>query len=186
MLKILALGWVLWGAFVAQAEEGMWTFNAFPVKAVEKAHGFKADAKWLEHVQLSSVRLAGGCSGSFISSEGLVMTNHHCAHSCIEQLSSAKKDYVASGFFAKTAADEVRCPEIEVNQLTDISDVTLRIKKATLGLTGRNYNDALKAEMSRVEKECSAGQDAVRCDVVTLYHGGKYDLYRYRRYQMSG
>jgi hypothetical protein len=110
------------------------------------------------------------------------MTNHHCAHSCIEQLSTGEKDYVKSGFYAKTGADEVKCPEIEVNQLVSINDVTERINQATKGLADQKYNEAEKAEMSRIERECASSSD-VRCDVVSLYHGGVYDLYKYRRYQ---
>jgi hypothetical protein len=161
----------------------MWTLNGFPTKKVEKAYGFDATKEWLDHVRLSSARLAGGCSGSFVSKNGLVMTNHHCAHSCIEQLSKAGHDFVETGFYAKTQADEVRCPEIEVNRLLDISDVTARVNSATHGLTGKPFNDAQKGEMSKIEKECSGGSDTVRCDVVTLYHGGQYNLYKYHRFQ---
>ena len=165
------------------ADEGMWTLNGFPVKAVKDKYHFDASAPWLDHVRLSSARLAGGCSASFVSHNGLVMTNHHCAHSCIEQLSNSKKDYVASGFYANREEDEVKCPEIEVNKLVDISDVTDRVRKATHGLTGKAFNDALKAVMSKLEKECAGDSDEIRCDVVTLYHGGKYHLYKYQRYQ---
>jgi hypothetical protein len=166
-----------------QADEGMWTLNGFPVDKVKKAYAFDASQGWLDHVRLSSARLAGGCSGSFVSKNGLVMTNHHCAHSCIEQLSKAGHDFVETGFYAKTQADEVRCPEIEVNRLVDISDVTTRINTATHGLSGKLFNDAQKGEMSKIEKECTGGVDNVRCDVVTLYHGGQYNLYKYHRFQ---
>ncbi len=164
------------------ADEGMWTFNGFPSDQVKEKYGFTPDTEWLEHVRLSSVRLAEGCSGSFVSPDGLVMTNHHCAHSCIEQLSTAARDYVAAGFYAKTLVEEVRCPEIEINQLTKITDVTARVAAVTKGLKEKEYNDALKAEMSKLEKECAEGTE-IRCDVVSLYHGGKYDLYRYKRFQ---
>ncbi len=167
----------------AIADEGMWTFNNFPTKAVEEKYRFKATGPWLDHVRLSSARLAGGCSASFVSSNGLVMTNHHCAHSCIEQLSTEKKDFVASGFYAKNAGEEVRCPEIEVDKLVEISDVTARIQRKVKKLQGKEYNEALKAEMSTLEKECSQGSDEIRCDTVSLYHGGQYNLYKYKRYQ---
>ncbi|HEX7673326.1 MAG TPA: S46 family peptidase [Bdellovibrio sp.] len=173
----------LFAANHALADEGMWTLNNFPTKTVEEKYKFKATGPWLDHVRLSSARLAGGCSASFVSSNGLVMTNHHCAHSCIEQLSTAKKDFVESGFYAKTQADEVRCPEIEVNKLVEITDVTARIQRKVKGLQGKEYNEALKAEMSTLEKECSQGNDQLRCDTVTLYHGGQYNLYKYKRYQ---
>src|SRR4051812_4692721 len=122
--------------FAAHADEGMWTFDNFPSAKVGKKYGFTPDAKWLGEAQLSSVRLAGGCSGSFVSPDGLVMTNHHCAHSCIEQLSTAEKDMVKTGFYAKTNGDEVKCPEIEINNLVSITDVTERITKATASFEG--------------------------------------------------
>src|SRR5262245_54903097 len=95
----------------ARADEGMWTFNNFPKDKVKQKYGVSVDDAWLEHVRLSSARLAQGCSASFVSADGLVMTNHHCAHSCIEQLSTAEKDFVKSGFYAKTQADEPKRPE---------------------------------------------------------------------------
>jgi hypothetical protein len=110
------------------------------------------------------------------------MTNHHCVSRCIEKLSTAQRDYAALGFYAKSASDEVRCPEIEVDQLVEISDVTERMRHATLGLDGARYQRALEAEQTRVEKAC-ATRSELRCDVVGLYHGGRYHLYRYRRYQ---
>ena len=164
------------------SDEGMWLLNNFPSDRVQKRHGFAPDKAWLDHVRLSSVRLAGGCSGSVVSANGLVMTNHHCAESCIQQLSTAKRDYMASGFSAKTEADEVKCPEIELNQLTDITDVTARVTGATKSLTGKAFQDAQHAEINRIEKECATG-DGVRCDVVDLYHGGLFHLYKYRRFQ---
>ncbi|HET7784908.1 MAG TPA: S46 family peptidase, partial [Myxococcales bacterium] len=168
----------------ARADEGMWTYDNFPSRKVQAKYGFSPDAGWLSEAQLSSVRLAGGCSGSFVSPEGLVMTNHHCAHSCIEQLSTKDKDFVAQGFYAPALENEVKCPEIELNQLTQISDVTARVQGATKGLKpGKEFNDKRKAAMADIEKECSAGSDKVRCDVVELYHGGQYSLYKYRRFQ---
>ena len=167
---------------LAAADEGMWTFDAFPSEKVQRAYGFGPTAAWLEHVRLSSVRLARGCSGSFVSEQGLVMTNHHCAHQCIEQLSTAGKDRVKEGFLAKAAQDEPRCPDVEVNQLVGISDVTARVRGATKGLSGEAYERALRGEMAKIEKECQTSSE-LRCDVVTLYQGGLYHLYRYRRFQ---
>jgi hypothetical protein len=161
---------------------GLWLLNDFPAERVAREHGFQPSQPWLDHVRLASVRLARGCSGSFVSPSGLVMTNHHCVHSCIEQLSSAKKDYDANGFYAPADKDELKCPGMEVNQLIDITDVTARMTAATQGLGDKDYGIASKAEMSKIEKECASG-DEVRCDVVSLYHGGKYHLYKYRRYQ---
>jgi peptidase S46-like protein len=167
---------------LARADEGMWTFDHFPSDTVGRQYGFTPGPEWLDHVRLSSVRLAGGCSGSLVSGSGLVLTNHHCARSCIQQISTPEKDRMAGGFLARSLEEEVRCPEMEINQLLAITDVTARVNAATKGLADRQYNDALKSEMSRIEKECATG-DTLRCDVVSLYHGGLYHLYKYRRFQ---
>src|SRR5262245_38914612 len=183
MRKAFLVMVVLGAAGVARADEGMWTYNNFPKAKMQKKYNTAPDDKLLEHLRLSSARLAQGCSASFVSSNGLVMTNHHCAHMCIEQLSTAQKDYVASGFYAETQEKEVKCPELEVNQLVEISDVTERIGKATKGLADQKYNEAEKAESSKIEKECSGSDEKLRCDVVRLYNGGVYNLYKYRRHQ---
>lgn len=167
---------------ISLADEGMWTFNRFPSDQLNKKYGFNPDKTWLDHVQSSVAKFASGCSGGFISKNGLVLTNHHCAHSCIEQLSTKEKDFIASGFYAKAESDEVKCPEIEIDQLVDISDVTQRINKVTKGLSDKVFLDKLKEETARIEKEC-APTDDMRCDVISLYHGGEYNLYKYRRYQ---
>lgn len=166
----------------ALADEGMWTYDNFPAAKVKEKYKFAPDQKWLSRVQLGSARLARGCSGSFVSKEGLVLTNHHCAQRCIEQLSTGEKDLIKNGFYAKDGKDELRCPNTEINQLVSITDVTARITKATEGLSGQAYNDRQKAEMAAAEKEC-AKSDAERCDVVTLYNGGQYHLYQYKRFQ---
>ncbi|HEX5746769.1 MAG TPA: S46 family peptidase [Archangium sp.] len=160
----------------------MWTYDAFPRAAVKAAHGFEPSQEWLDSLRLSSVRLAGGCSASFVSPDGLVMTNHHCIRSCVQDLSSPQRDYLATGFYAKELKDELRCPKVEANQLVAMTDVTARLQGATKGLSGAAFNTALKAEMSTIESECATGPE-VRCDVVTLFNGGKYQLYRYRRFQ---
>lgn len=167
---------------VALADEGMWTFDAFPSALVGERHGFAPDAAWLEHVRLSSVRLAAGCSGSFVSSEGLIVTNHHCAAGCVERLSSAGRDHMADGFHAVTGEQEVRCPGMEVNVLIGIDDVTERVHAATAGKQGAAFSEARRGVIAELERVC-AGADQVRCDVVSLYHGGLYHLYRYRRHQ---
>jgi hypothetical protein len=173
---------LLAASLAARADEGMWTFDAFPAEKVQRAYGFAPTPQWLEHVRLSSARLARGCSGSFVSEQGLVLTNHHCAHACVEQLSKAGADHVKDGFFAKRLADEPRCPDVEVNQLVSTSDVTARVRAATKGLSGDAYEKALRGEQARIEKECQTSDD-LRCDVVSLYHGGLYHLYTYRRFQ---
>ncbi|BAC90569.1 S46 family peptidase [Gloeobacter violaceus] len=180
------VGWCLAiGAVVpsgGRAEEGMWTYDNFPSEQVAKKYGFKPDAAWLERVRLASLRLAGGCSGSFVSPNGLVMTNHHCAATCIEELSTAQQNYIESGFLARRPEAELKCPDVELNQLTAIEDVTERVKKATANLSGQQFSDAQKAEFARIEKAC-ADATGLRCDVVNLYQGGLYNLYKYKRYQ---
>jgi hypothetical protein len=181
-MKRLVIVAALLGALPALADEGMWTYNNFPSAKVKEKYGFEPSQQWLDNVRLASARIAGGCSASFVSPSGLVMTNHHCTRGCIEQLSTAEKDYIAKGFYAKAEAEELKCPAMEINQLSEITDVTDRLNKATQGLTGKQYADTLKSEMAKIEKEC-ATSDQVRCDVVTLYQGGKYNLYKYRRFQ---
>ncbi len=166
----------------ALADEGMWTYNGFPTAKVKQKYGFEPTQDWLDHARLASVRLANGCSGSLVSPSGLVMTNHHCVRRCIQQLSTAQRDLAARGYLAAAEKDELRCPDLEVNQLTAITDVTQRLQRATQGLTDKAFNEAQRAEMSKIEKEC-ATSDEVRCDVVTLYRGGQHHLYRYRRFQ---
>src|SRR6266516_2411613 len=139
----------------ACADEGMWTYNNFPVDKVEKAYGFRPDPSWLDHVRLSSLRLARGCTGAFVSPFGLVQTNHHCARACIQQLSTATKDYIADGFYAREATDEIKCPDVEVNQLVAITDVTERINMATRGKDAQAFADAIKAERAAIARECA-------------------------------
>ncbi|MEM6369892.1 MAG: S46 family peptidase [Myxococcota bacterium] len=165
---------------VAQADEGMWTYDNFPSQRVKESHGFGPDAKWLEKVRLSSARLANGCSSSFVSKKGLVMTNHHCVVSCVQQLSSPESNYVQSGFYAPEAKDELQCPALELNQLVEIRDVSGQVDAATEGKTGEAFFDARKAVIASIEAKCDENE---RCDVVSLYQGGLHHLYRYRRFQ---
>jgi len=168
----------------ALAGEGMWTPDNLPVAQLQAKYGFTPTAEWTTHAQHAALRLAGGCSGSFVSPNGLVLTNHHCVNSCVQQLSTADKDFIKSGFLAKEEKDEIKCPEIELNRLDTIADVTARVKQATAGKSGEAYSKADKAIKSEIEKECVAEDSAsTRCDVVDLYHGGVYALYKYHRYQ---
>lgn len=167
----------------ALADEGMWTFNNFPSSKVKEKYGFEPSKDWLDHLRLSSVRIAGGCSASIVSPDGLVMTNHHCARECIENVSGLqKRDFNRDGFLAKTQANEPRCPGYELNQLVEITDVTKRVTDATKGVPDEKFNEVQRRAIAEIEKEC-ATSDELRCDVVTLFRGGKYDLYRYRRFQ---
>ncbi|HEX6309064.1 MAG TPA: S46 family peptidase [Longimicrobiales bacterium] len=160
----------------------MWTFENPPLEHWRERYGFTPDAAWLEHVRLSSVRYGQGCSASFVSPEGLVMTNHHCARQCIEDVSTATVDHVEAGFYAATRADERVCPNLFLDQLVEISDVTARVNAAGEGVTGsEQIAQAQAAAAERIEQEC-AQQSGSTCQVVPLYQGGQYQLYRYRRY----
>ena len=116
----------------AVGDEGMWLLNDFPSAKVQAAHGFGPSQEWLDRVRLGAVKL-GGCSASFVSTHGLVMTNHHCVRECVQDLSTSKADYLEKGFFARDAKDERRCSHIEASQLVSITDVTERIRNATAG-----------------------------------------------------
>ena len=171
---------LLWQA-PALADGGMWTFDNFPSQAVAAKYGFAPSQAWLDHVRKSSLRIAQGCSASFISPSGLVMTNHHCVLECVQQLSSAQSNYVQNGFIAKTALEEKACPAFELDQLAEIRDVTAEVQAATAGKSGDQANLALRAEEAKLQQSCGDDKN-YRCDVVSLYHGGVYDVYRYKRY----
>ena len=183
-MKIKLLLGLMLAPLAAGAAEGMWTFDNPPTAKMKKEIGWAPDAAWLQHTMQSSARLAFGCSGSFVSPNGLVLSNHHCAAECVEQLSSDKKDFMATGFLAPTVADEQKCPAMEVNRLEKIIDVTDAMHKATAGLSGEAFTKAKNAETAKLSKECVGSDgDKVRCDMVSLYQGGKYNLYRYHRFQ---
>lgn len=169
-------------AVPAAADEGMWPFDNVPVQAIEEKYGFAPDQGWLDHLRLSSARLAGGCSASFVSPNGLVLTNHHCVHHCAEQLSTRERDLVKDGFLAKAPKEELSCPGAEINQLLSITDVTETLEAATKGRSGKEFVEAQRGAKATLEKECSKDR-GTRCDVVTLYNGGKFHLYKYRRFQ---
>lgn len=159
----------------------MWTFDAFPTAKMKATYGVAPSAAFLDHVRSSSARIAGGCSSSFVSPHGLVMTNHHCVVDCVGQLSTEKQDYVESGFYAKRGEDEIKCPGFELDRLDRVDDVTAAVRTATAGKSGRALIDARQAVDAKLSSSCGASE-ALRCDVVDLYHGGIYKLYRYRRY----
>ena len=159
----------------------MWTFDAFPSAKVAASYGFAPDAKFLDHVRKSSLRIAGGCSASFVSAQGLVMTNHHCALGCVEQNSTAEHNFVEDGFYAKGPSDELKCPNFELDRLDAIDDVTPAVRSATAGKTGGAFLAAQHAIEAKLSSSCG-DTHGIRCDVVTLYHGGVYKLYHYTKF----
>ena len=169
-------------AALAIADEGMWTFDNPPVKQLQEKYNFTPTKEWLDHVRLSSVRFMDGGSGSFISPNGLVLTNHHVAMGQLQKMSTADQNFVATGFYASTPEQEAKCPDLELNVLVDMINVTSRITGAVK--PEMKPTDALKArkeEQARIEKEYS-DKTGLLCNVVSLYNGGEYWLYQYKRY----
>jgi Peptidase S46 len=182
LLALIAFALTAPLAGAGRADEGMWPLNAFPFAAFEKAYGFRPSQELLDHLRLSSIRFNNGGSASFVSGDGLVITNHHVASECIQQLSSAAHDYLKEGFVAAGAADEKACPDLELNVLVGIERVTDRVRAAEpADADPAAAAAARRSEMAAIEKECQ-DSTGLRCDVVTLYSGGEYDLYRYRKY----
>lgn len=163
------------------AEEGMWTFDNFPIAAANRDLGTSIDQKWLDRVRLASVRL-GGASGGLVSPEGLILTNEHVASRCVEDLSTPERNYVQMGFTPQSRAEERKCPGMVAEILTDIGDVTARMQAAGAGLSGEPFTKARDAEAARIETEACGSDKTRRCQVVTLYRGGQFKLYTYRRY----
>jgi hypothetical protein len=167
---------------LASADEGMWLYNAPPKNRIKTKYGFELTQEWLDHVRLSSVRFNNGGSGSFVSADGLTFTNHHVGAACVQQLSTEGHDYIKTGFYAKTQADEARCPNLELNQLVGIEDVTDKINAGVKAeMSAAQASQAQRAAMSQVEKDCTTAT-GLRCDVVTFYSGQVYNLYKYKKY----
>jgi len=166
----------------AIADEGMWPFNNVPRAEIKKRYGFDVTDAWLKKVQLASVRFNNGGSGSFVSADGLVLTNHHIASDTLQKISTAEKDYVKEGFYAPTRDREVKSPDLELNQLVSIEDVTAQVTSAVKqGMSTAEANAARRATIAAIEKE-STEKTGLRSDVITLYQGGQYNLYRYKKY----
>jgi hypothetical protein len=167
---------------IVRAEEGMWTFDNPPLKQMASKYNFQPTQEWLDHLRLSSIRLNDGGSGSFVSPDGLLLTNHHVARSQLQKNSTPEHDYLRDGFYAATPEQEMKSPDLEINVLVSMEDVTARVTGAAKGIA--DESKALKAretEMAAIEKE-SKDKTGLRSDVVTLYNGGEYWLYRYKAY----
>ncbi|VXB11167.1 S46 family peptidase [Brevundimonas sp. G8] len=165
----------------ALAEEGMWTYDNFPIARANTALGTNIDQAFLDRVRLSSVKF-GGCSAGVVSGQGLVMTNNHCVATCVANLSTPQQQYGETGFTPKTREEERKCPGATAEILTDISDVTERMHKAGEGLEGQAFTQAREAEAGRIETEACGNDPKIRCQVVSLYRGGQFKLYKFRKY----
>src|SRR5947207_10896938 len=166
----------------ALADEGMWLFNAPPLKQLREKYQFEPTPQWLEHLQKASVRFNSGGSGSFVSVNGLVITNHHVGADTLQKMGDAQHNYLRDGFYAKTQAEEIKSTDLELNVLISMEDVTARVTGAVkAGMTSDQASNARNAAIAGIEKE-SKDKTGLRSDVVTLYQGGAYHLYRYKRY----
>src|SRR4051812_37980021 len=178
---IYCLGMIV-AALTALADEGMWTFDNLPVRQLQQKYQFVASKQWLQHVQLSSVRLADGGSGSFVSPEGLLLTNHHVARGQLQKSSTPERDYIKDGFYAQTREAEIKSPDLEVAVLISTENVTDAIVRAVKDITDEKEQfKARKAAIAEIERE-SQKKTGLQSEVVTLYSGGEYWLYRYKRY----
>ncbi|MFN5467784.1 MAG: S46 family peptidase [Pirellulaceae bacterium] len=194
MKQTLQVGGLLLGGWIAggfssmsqerwlKADEGMWLFNRVPKAHLKEAYGFEATDAWLEHLMKSSVRFNSGGSASFVSSDGLVLTNHHVASDTLYKLSTAEHNYNEDGFLAKSLAEEIPAPDLELNQLVAIEEVTAEVNQAVdPSMSPAEAAKARQAKMAEIEKK-SLEATGLRSDVVTLYGGGQYHLYRYKKY----
>ena len=167
---------------MARADEGMWTFDAFPAARMKADYGWAPDQAWLDRVRGAAVRLTGGCSASFVSNEGLILTNHHCVASCLQDLSSAKRDLLKTGIVTRSRNEETLCPGQQAEVVTAIRDVTPEVKQAIGSATGQAAVKARTAAVAAIESASCTDPATMRCQVVTLYGGGQYKLYTYRKY----
>src|SRR5919204_619666 len=164
------------------ADEGMWLFNNPPLQRLKEKYQFQSTPQWLEHLQKSSVRFNSGGSGSFVSAHGLVITNHHVGADTLQKVSNEQHNYLRDGFYAKTQAEEIKSTDLELNVLVSIEDVTARVAGAVKpGMSADAAAAARKDAIAQIEKE-SKEKTGLRSDVITLYQGGAYHLYRYKRY----
>jgi hypothetical protein len=178
VLAMLAPG----GSWNVHADEGMWVFNNLPIKQLQANYGFTPPPAWVEQLRSSAVRFNSGGSGSFVSADGLVMTNHHVGADMLQKISTASKDYYKDGFLARTRDEEVKAPDLELNVLVGIEDVTERVNAAVKpGSDDAAAAVARRGAMATIEKE-SQDRTGLRSDVVTLYQGGQYHLYTFKKY----
>ena len=181
-LRLLFLAMIAVSSSSLFADEGMWLFNNPPLKQFKEKYQFEPTPQWLEHLQKSSVRFNSGGSGSFVSATGLVITNHHVGADSLQKASSQQNNYLKDGFYAKSGSEEIKCADLELNVLMSIEDVTARVNGAVKsGISPEEASKARDSAIAAIEKE-SKEKTGLRSDVVTLYQGGAYHLYRYKRY----
>lgn len=179
----------LFGMFVCSAafsDSGMWTFQEFPHELLKRTHGADVSGAWLDRVRTATIRLSN-CTASFVSPEGLILTNHHCAEACLDEHSSQDKNLLAQGFLARTREQELKCGTQIADVLMDTENITAKVAAATQGLDPKAANDKRKATMTQLEEACeqhskNATGGPLKCESVDMYQGGQYWLYKYHRY----
>lgn len=185
VIRAMVLGFVLsmlssWTT--ASADEGMWLYNQFPKKLLRERYGFEPSDAWLDHLRLASVRFNSGGSGSFVSSQGLVMTNHHVGADALQKLSLPDRDLIVTGFYARTRAEELKCVDLELNVLVNIEDVTNQVNASVKErASAADAQVARRGAINTIEQERSKSS-GLRSDVVTLFQGGQYHLYQFKKY----
>jgi hypothetical protein len=185
-MRIILLIMALAASVPALADEGMWTFDNFPASKVEKTYGTLVSAAWLDHVRLSTIRLTN-CTASFVSPEGLILTNHHCVESCLAELSSKDNSLIDRGYATQKQTDERRCSTQLADVLVGMENVTATVAKSVGGLDDKSALVARKKALTQLEQSCEQASakltsGKVKCQAVTLYEGGQYFLYKYKRY----
>jgi len=186
MTRFLAIVLTVFMCVGVAADEGMWTFDNVPRDTIARKYQVTLTDQWLQRLQQSVVRLESGCTGSFVSAEGLILTNHHCSAECLSDLSTAQRDLIAQGFVATGREQELRCPGQQVSVLMATENVTLQVTKATAGVPAAQVTASRNKALTDLESQCEDGATKAgaprKCEAVTLYQGGQYWLYKYKRY----
>ena len=170
----------------AFSDAGMWTFHDFPQDLVKRQYGADISSAWLDRVRTATIRLSN-CTASFVSPDGLILTNHHCAEACLDEHSSSEQNRVRSGFLARSREQELKCATQIADVLMGVENVTPKVAAAVHGLDDRAANDARKKTLTQLEQACElesqhAKSGPLKCESVDLYQGGQYWLYKYHRY----
>jgi Peptidase S46 len=182
---VLACGWLAVSP-PAFSDAGMWTFDNFPSEAVKREYGVNIDSAWLARVRTATIRLSN-CTASFVSPDGLILTNHHCSEACLDEHSTAQSNLVRDGFLARTREQELKCGTQIADVLMDTENITAKVNAALAGLDPKAANEARKKTLTQLEQACEeqsrhAPSGPLKCESVTLYEGGQYWLYKYHRY----
>jgi hypothetical protein len=187
MKRLIAALILVLPAATLLAEEGMWTLDNLPTGKIQDTYGVEIDDGWLARVQRATTRIEGGCTGSFVSPDGLVLTNHHCVRRCVMQISSAENNVDEEGFLASNRSEEVRCESEQLSVLVEAEEITAQVMEAIEGKAEVEANEARKQTLTRLEQACEdasleSATGKLSCETVSLYNGGQYFLYKYKRY----